>query len=78
MSRIKRINYCDIHDMLANQLAEISDNKTTGEALEEEIKKAHAMTGIASSIINLGKLQLQGAKHFGKEESTERLFINQE
>lgn len=75
---MKRINYGQIHDMLANQLAEISDNKTTGELLDEEIKKAHAMTGIASSIINLGKLQLQGAKHFGKEEGTERLFIDKE
>lgn len=78
MSKIKRINYGDIHDMLTNQLAEIADNKNTGEQLEEDIKKAHAMTGLASTLINLGKLQLQGAKHFGKDESVEQLYIDQE
>lgn len=77
MSKLKRINYSQIHDMLANQLAEISDNNTTGTQLDEEIKKAHAMTGIASSIINLGKLQLQGYKQFGKDEEGEKLFLNE-
>ena len=78
MSTLKRINYGQIHDMLANQLAEISDNKLTGEELKEEIEKANAMTGIASSIINLGKLQLAGAKLFGKDDSVEKLYIDKE
>lgn len=77
MSTLKRMNYGEIHDLLANQLDEIAKQKLTGKELDEEIKIGNAMTGIASCLINLGKLQLQGAKHFGKEDSTEALFLNQ-
>ena len=74
---MKRINYGEIHDMLASQLEEIYSNKIEGEQLETEIKKASAMTGLATQIINLGKLQLTGAKQFGKDENIEKLYIEQ-
>lgn len=72
---LKRINLSEIHDVLANQLFEISDNKTTGKVLDEEIKKAHAMSGLASNIINLSKVQLQAYKQFGKDDEAEGLFL---
>ena len=48
-----------------------------GKQLETEIKKASAMAGLATQIINLGKLQLIGAKQFGKDENIEKLYIEQ-
>ncbi len=74
---MKRINYGEIHDMLASQLEEIYSNKMEGVQLETEIKKASAMTGLATQIINLGKLQLSGAKQFGKDDNIEKLYIEQ-
>ena len=74
---MKRINLGQIHDALATQLLHISDNNTTGEELEEEIKKANAMSGLASNIINLSKVQLQAYRQFGKDEEAEAIFINQ-
>lgn len=73
---LKRINLGEIHDVLANQLLEISDNKTTGKVLDEEIKKANAMSGLATNIINLAKVQLQAYRQFGKDEEAEGLFIS--
>lgn len=75
--KIESLNYKEIHDLLANQLAEISDNKLNGKELEVEIQKSNAMTGLATSLINLGKLQLQGARYFGKDAQTEKLFVGQ-
>ena len=74
---MKRINYGEIHDMLSNQMHEIYKMESNKEDFKAEIERAKAMEGLASQVINLGKLQLQGAKFLGSDDNIEKLYIDQ-
>lgn len=49
----------DLNDHLFAQLERLSDEQTTGEALEQEIERAKAVSGIAKDIIGNAGLALK-------------------
>lgn len=63
----------DLNNHLFAQLERLSDEGIKGEELQEEIKRAHAVTGVAREIIANGKLVLE-AKKF----EDEKLDVNSE
>jgi len=54
----------DLNNHLFEQLERLNDESLKGEALEEEIKRAKAITSIATQIINNGNLVLEAKKWF--------------
>ena len=63
----------DLNNHLFAQLERLSDEGIKGEELQEEIRRAHAVTGVAREIIANGKLVLE-AKKF----EDEKLDVNSE
>jgi hypothetical protein len=58
----------DLHNHLFEELGRLNDEDLKGEALQEEITRAKAMTSIASQIIANGQLVLKAQKM--QEDST--------
>lgn len=52
----------DLNNHLFAEMERLSDEEITGEALEEELNRAKAVSNIASQIINNGKLVLDAVK----------------
>lgn len=52
----------DLNDHLFMQLEKLNDDGLKGEELNQEIQRAHAMTGVAKQIINTGALALKAKK----------------
>ena len=52
----------DLNDHLFMQLEKLNDDGLKGDKLNQEIQRAHAMTGIAKQIINSGALALKAKK----------------
>ena len=52
----------DLNDHLFCQLERLNDDDLKGDALKDEIDKAHAMTNLAQAIIANGNLVLNAAK----------------
>lgn len=52
----------DLNNHLFAEMERLSDEEITGEALEEELNRAKAVSNIASQIINNGKLVLEAVK----------------
>ena len=52
----------DLNNHLFAQLERLSDEGIKGEELQEELKRAHAVTGVAREIIANGKLVLEAKK----------------
>lgn len=63
----------DLNNHLFAQLERLSDEGIKGEELQEEIRRSHAITGVAREIIANGKLVLE-AKKF----EDEKLDVNSE
>lgn len=53
----------DLNNHLFAQLERLGDEELSGESLVEEISRAKAVMGIASSIINAGSLVLSAQKY---------------
>ena len=52
----------DLNDHLFMQLEKLNDDDLKGDKLNQEIQRAHAMTGVAKQIINSGALALKAKK----------------
>lgn len=53
----------DLNNHLFAQLERLNDEELDKEEIEKEIKRSHAITGIAKVIIDNGKLALDTMKH---------------
>lgn len=53
----------DVHNHLAEQLDRLKDPELTGGALDEEIRRAHAMCGVTREIVSNGRLVLDVVRH---------------
>lgn len=60
----------DLNNHLFEQLERLNDEELQGDQLAQEIKRAGAMTNIASQIIANGDLVLKAQKHY---DSADRL-----
>lgn len=61
----------DLHNHLFAELERLSDEDLQGADLDAEIKRAHAVTGIASQLIANGNLVLKAMKFDDDKLSTE-------
>lgn len=52
----------DLNDYLFQQLERLNDEDIKGEALQEEITRSKAVSGVASNIVNNAKLVLEAEK----------------
>ncbi len=52
----------DLNNLLFEQLERLNDEGITGEKLQEEIKRAKAMSTVATKIISTGSLVLNARK----------------
>lgn len=53
----------DLNDHLFAQLERLNDEEIKGEEMNQEIKKAQAMSKVASQVINNAKVVLDGLKY---------------
>lgn len=53
----------DLNNHLFSQLEKLNDDDLTGDELENEIKRAEAMSKISAQIIDNGELQLKAMMH---------------
>ncbi|MDE9566409.1 hypothetical protein KKI93_20830 [Xenorhabdus bovienii] len=58
----------DLNNHLFAQLERLSDEDISGENLETEIRRAKAISGMATQIISNGKLTLDDQKALGNQE----------
>lgn len=56
-----------LNDRLFEQIDRLSDGDLTGEKLDEEIKRAEAVAGIANQIINNTGLEYKVAKMYSEQ-----------
>lgn len=56
----------DLNNHLFEQLERLNDDELTGENLDEEIKRANAMKGIAGQIISNANTAIRGKKVFSE------------
>ena len=56
----------DLNNHLFEQLERLNDEELTGEALEQELKRADGMTKIAAQIIENGELAFKTMAHMDK------------
>jgi len=62
----------DLSNHLFAQLERLNDEDTTGETLEEEIERAKAISSIAKSVIDNGKLALEAEKFMDDRMDADR------
>jgi len=68
----------DLNNHLFEELERLNDESLTGAAMEEEIRRAHAMNAVAQSIIGNANTVLRAtqlASDLGKVESVPRLLL---
>lgn len=56
----------DLNDHLFAQMERLNDEDLEGDKLDEEIKRAHAMAGVANQIISNASLALSAQKALGE------------
>lgn len=61
-------NLEDLHNHLFAQLERLSDEQLKGDGLKEEINRAKAVSEIASSIVENGKLAITVKRMLGDNE----------
>ena len=69
-------NLADLNDLLFKELDALTRADASDEYMEKEVKKANAINGIATTIINNGNLVLKSAKmlnEYGIETPPESL-----
>lgn len=54
----------DLNQHLFAALERLNDESLSPEDLENEVKRAHAITGVANTVVNNANLQLQMYKQF--------------
>lgn len=54
-------NLGDLHEILFKQLDRLDNNDLQGEALEQELNRANAVTGVANVIVKNATVALQAA-----------------
>jgi hypothetical protein len=68
----------DLNNHLFAQLERLSDEDLKGDALQEEIQRAKAITGVASQIVANGQLVLKATiakgEYLGKDEKLPSLL----
>lgn len=62
----------DLSNHLFAQLERLNDEDTIGETLEEEIERAKAVSSIAKSVIDNGKLALEAEKFMDDRMDADR------
>ena len=60
----------DLNDHLMAQMERLGDEELSAEDFDKEVKRAKAMSGIASNIVNNAKVMLEGTKLALKEGLT--------
>lgn len=65
MSKVKS-KLTDLNDHLFAQMERLNDEDLAGDKLDEEIKRAHAMAGVANQIISNASLALTAQKALGE------------
>ena len=69
----------DLNNHLFEQLERLNDEELTGAELEEEIKRAHAMTMVGSVIVNNAKVVLAAFKrHHPDDNEIPEIFKTKE
>jgi len=71
----------DLNNHLFEELERLNDESLTGDAMEAEIRRAHAMNAVAQSIIGNANTVLRAtqlASDLGKVESVPRLLLKNE
>lgn len=58
----KKNRLVDLNDHLFEQLEKLNDDELDGEKLDQEIKRANAMTNIAQNIIAVSDIALRAQK----------------
>lgn len=64
----------DLRDHLFAQLERLNDESLGKEEIEMEAKRAKAITGVASTIVNSAKVEMQYMRAIGADGLTSPLF----
>jgi hypothetical protein len=64
----------DLNDHLFMALERLNDEDLTGDALQEEIQRSRAISGVAKEVVANASLVLEGAK-FAKEHGAAPEFL---
>ena len=56
----------DLNDYLFAQMGRLSEKDLSAEALDQEVKRAAAIVGIADQVVHIADLQLKAAKLFSE------------
>jgi hypothetical protein len=56
-------NLSKLNDSLFDQLDRLNNPSLNGDALEEELKRAHAVTSVSKEIVSSSRLVLDAEKH---------------
>lgn len=64
----------DLRNHLFAQLERLNDEELTPEQVQDEVKKAKAIAGVSSAIIETAKMEIEYIKTTGLSESNSQLF----
>lgn len=72
----KKTKLSDLKEHLFAQLERLNDEDVVGEALDAEVKRAVAITGVADQLVKVAALQIRAAE-IASEYSTPDRFLRE-